>query len=64
LHVDLRGNSHVLWQQKGSIAPWNVPLVHRLGGPSASWAVPSPDGRHLAIYNWTLSANMWMIENF
>ena len=20
--------------------------------------------RHLAIYSWTLSANMWMMENF
>ncbi len=64
LQVDLQGNAHVLWEQKGSIAPWNVPLTHRLGGPSAPWAVPSPDGRHLAIYNWSLNANMWMIENF
>ncbi len=64
LHVDLQGNSRVLWEQKGSIAPWNVPLTHRLGGPSAPWAVPSPDGRHLAIYRWDLSANMWLVENF
>jgi hypothetical protein len=35
-----------------------------MGGPSAPWAVPSPDGRHVAIYSWTLSANMWMMENF
>jgi Tol biopolymer transport system component len=63
LHVDLQGNAQLLWEQKGSTSPagrpWNQPL-----GPSASWAVPSPDGRHLAIYDWKLSANMWMIENF
>jgi eukaryotic-like serine/threonine-protein kinase len=64
LHVDLQGNTHVLWEQKGSVAPWNEPFAHWLGGPSAPWAVPSPDGRHLAIYNWNLSANMWMMEDF
>jgi hypothetical protein len=32
--------------------------------PSAPWAVPSPAGRHLAIYDWKLSANMRMMENF
>jgi hypothetical protein len=31
---------------------------------SAPWAAPSPDGQHLAIYVWSLSANMWMMENF
>jgi serine/threonine protein kinase len=25
---------------------------------------PSPDGRHLGIYDQTVSANMWMMENF
>jgi eukaryotic-like serine/threonine-protein kinase len=32
----------------------------------ASWCMgtPSPDGRHLGIYNQTVSANMWMMENF
>jgi serine/threonine protein kinase len=51
LHLDLQGNAHVLWKQKGSTAPWNLPLAH-YKGPSAPWAVPSPDGRHLAIYYW------------
>jgi hypothetical protein len=64
LHVNLRGNAHMLWEQKGSIAPWNGPYAQWLGGPSAPWAVPSPDGRRVAIYTWTLSANMWMMENF
>jgi serine/threonine protein kinase len=32
----------------------------------ASWCIglPSPDGRHLGIYNQNVSANMWMMENF
>jgi serine/threonine protein kinase/Tol biopolymer transport system component len=64
LRIDLRGNSQMLWQEKGSIAPWVGDFDVGLGGPSAPWAVPSPDGRHVAIYSWTLSANMWMMENF
>jgi len=49
LHVDLRGNSQVLWKQEGGV------------GTSA---IPSPDGRHLAIMGWTLNSNIWMMENF
>jgi serine/threonine protein kinase len=64
LHVDLQSNADVLWEQKGSVAPWNEAFAQWLGGPSAPWAIPSPDGRHLAIYSWSLSANMWMMENF
>lgn len=63
LRLDMKGNTNVLWEQSGSVAPWNRPF----GEPdelSAPWAVPSPDGRHLAIHDWKLSANMWMIENF
>jgi serine/threonine protein kinase len=64
LRVDFEGNAHVLWEQKGSISPAGRPWDQPLGGPSAPWAVPSPDGRHLAIYNWSMSANMWMMDNF
>jgi eukaryotic-like serine/threonine-protein kinase len=64
LHVDLHGEAHVLWEQKGSIAPSGGPFDEPTGGPSAPWAVPSPDGRHLAIYEWSLSSNIWMMENF
>ncbi|HEV2491022.1 MAG TPA: protein kinase [Candidatus Acidoferrales bacterium] len=49
LHVDLQGNSRVLWQQSGGLGPY---------------AVPSPDGRHLAIDGWTLASNFWLMENF
>jgi hypothetical protein len=44
----------------GRMPTWGQPM----GGPSAPWAVPSPDGRHPAIYEWSLNANMWMMENF
>jgi serine/threonine protein kinase len=55
LHVDMRGNARVLWQHKGGNEPWfAIP----------PWAEPSPDGRHLAIYDWNLTSNMWMMENF
>lgn len=55
LHVDMQGNAKVLWERKGSIEPWFA---------LAPWAVPSPDGRHLAIYDWQLSSNIWMVENY
>ena len=48
LHVDLKGKAKLLWRSNSD----------RCAG------VPSPDGRHLAIYDWKLSANMWMMENF
>ncbi len=57
LRVDLDGNARVLWEQKGNIGPDVAPT-------SAPWALASPDGRHLAIYEWSLSGNMWMLENF
>ncbi len=50
LHMDLRGNTRLLWKS-GS-------LERRCFG------VPSPDGRHLAIYDLQQRANMWMMENF
>jgi serine/threonine protein kinase len=70
LQVDLQGNAHVIWEKKGitgplNAPPWNGPASGGwIGYPSAAWAVPSPDGRHLAIYDWNLTSNMWMMENF
>jgi serine/threonine protein kinase len=64
LHLDLQGNSHLLWEQKGSTSPAGRPWDQPFAGPSAPWGVPSPDGRHLAIYQWSVSSNMWMMENF
>jgi serine/threonine protein kinase len=48
LHVDLQGNIKRLWKCNSD----------------RCFAVPSPDGRHLAIYDWNVTANMWMMENF
>jgi hypothetical protein len=49
LHVDLQGNHNVLWEQNGNVD---------------TWGVPSPDGRHLAIYGFARNSNIWMMENF
>jgi hypothetical protein len=49
LHVDLRGQAHLLWNPEGG---------------RGTYAVPSPDGRHLAILGWTVNSNIWMMENF
>jgi len=49
MQVDLRGNSRVLW---------------RCSNPQGCGGSPSPDGRLMAISDWKLSANMWMMENF
>jgi len=57
LEVDLQGKAYVLWEQRGDLEPNNAVL-------SAPWGLPSPDGRHLAIYAAHLSGNMWMMENF
>ena len=50
LYVDFKGNAHLLWEDTG--------------GSAETLAVPSPDGRHLAMQGWTTSGNMWMLENF
>jgi serine/threonine protein kinase len=50
LHVDLQGNAHLLWKNPGASAE--------------TTAVASPDGRHLAMSDWTVNSNLWMMENF
>jgi dipeptidyl aminopeptidase/acylaminoacyl peptidase len=49
LYIDLNGRAKVLRQQVGG---------------SATWAVPSPDGRHLAFVSSTSANNAWTIEHF
>jgi serine/threonine protein kinase len=49
LRIDLEGNAQPIWQQPT---------------PSDSWGVPSPDGRHLAMYGTSWDSNVWMIDNF
>jgi len=50
VHLDLSGNATLLWKCRGD--------------QDNCFALPSPDGRHLAIYAWDLDANIWMMENF
>ncbi len=49
LYVELNGNAHELWQV-GSITP--------------SWAIPSRNGKFVAIPAPTSDSNAWMAENF
>ena len=49
LHLDLQGNTRLLWEHPGGIEIYGV---------------PSPDGRHLAMRGWNVEGNMWMMENF
>jgi eukaryotic-like serine/threonine-protein kinase len=48
VHVDLKGNTKVLWKCNSD----------------KCFGYPSPDGRRLAIYERKVNANMWMMENF
>jgi len=49
LRVDLQGNTHALWKS-----------------PRSAWTPsrPSPDGHHIAIQDYRVDGNLWMIENF
>jgi Tol biopolymer transport system component len=49
IRLDLNGNSQVLWEEKGGL------------GTSA---LPSPDGKHLAIRGWSVTSNFWTMTNF
>ena len=48
LRVEPDGTSQVLWRQSGN---------HDI------WAVPSADGKYVAIHGATESANVWMVRN-
>jgi Tol biopolymer transport system component/DNA-binding winged helix-turn-helix (wHTH) protein len=49
LYVDLAGNAHPIWQVNSI---WS------------SWAVPSRNGKYVAIPASTVDSNVWMAENF
>jgi eukaryotic-like serine/threonine-protein kinase len=49
LHMDLQGNTRLLWEHPGGVDIYGV---------------PSPDARHLAMRGWNVEGNMWMMENF
>jgi WD40 repeat protein len=48
LYVEPNGTSHVLMEQPGQ---------------EPVWAIPSPDGKHIATFKTKQSANVWMVEN-
>jgi Tol biopolymer transport system component len=52
LYVDLKGNAHVVWQSR------------EVGVGGYIGALPSPDGRYLAIFGQARNSNAWMIEGF
>jgi Tol biopolymer transport system component/DNA-binding winged helix-turn-helix (wHTH) protein len=47
LYVDLQGNARAVWRPKGM---------------KVGWAIPSRDGKHLALNIHSVSANVWMLE--
>jgi eukaryotic-like serine/threonine-protein kinase len=49
LYVDLKGNAHVLWKQKGTFE-------------TMSWTIPAPDGKHLAVLGEAVNSNAWTVE--
>lgn len=49
LHMDLQGNTQLLWEHRGGIEVYGV---------------PSPDGRHIAMRAWNVESNLWLMENF
>ena len=49
LHMDMRGNATILWENDGGYYPWGL---------------QSPDGKRLAVQGSSLDNNIWLMENF
>jgi Tol biopolymer transport system component/DNA-binding winged helix-turn-helix (wHTH) protein len=49
LNVDLQGRARPVWEQTKM---------------EVGWAIPSPDGRYLALWQASGDSNVWMIENY
>jgi hypothetical protein len=49
LYVDLAGNAHPIWQSNSA---W------------PNWAVPSRNGKYVAMPRANVDSNVWMTENF
>jgi DNA-binding winged helix-turn-helix (wHTH) protein/Tol biopolymer transport system component len=47
LHVDLQGNARPVWRPKNMLV---------------GWAIPSRDGKYLALHIRSASGNVWMLE--
>jgi DNA-binding winged helix-turn-helix (wHTH) protein/Tol biopolymer transport system component len=61
LYLDVKGKAQTLWHFKGGI---REPGDLFYSGNLAPRAVPSPNGRYLAIQGQSVSSNIWMMENF
>ena len=48
VHVDMEGKTQLIWKSVGT----------------TGFALPSPDGRYVAINTFQQNSNMWMMENF
>ena len=59
--ASLRGDTHALLNidLRG-----NVKTVVQGGKPYIGWAIPSRDGKHLALWQATGASNAWMLEGF
>ncbi|HMI52303.1 MAG TPA: hypothetical protein VK525_12380 [Candidatus Saccharimonadales bacterium] len=49
LRVNLDGKATPIWQNSQ---------------PLEIWGVPSPDGRHIAMFGTSAESNVWMIDDF
>jgi hypothetical protein len=49
LNIDLRGRVHQLFQDPDK---------------DIGWAIPSPDGRHIAFWEASGSSNAWVLKGF
>jgi hypothetical protein len=49
LHVNMSGETHVLWEPQGD---------------AMTWAIPSPNGEHVAMPSFALSSNAWIMQDF
>lgn len=66
LRIDRSGASSLLWMQPRAYEITSHSTLQVLWtepGGYQIWGIPSPDGRYLASYKPTLSANVWMVEN-
>jgi len=56
----VKGSSQIL---RLDLSSKTTTLLWKCEGDNC-FALPSPDGGHLAIYTWKRDANLWMMENF
>jgi DNA-binding winged helix-turn-helix (wHTH) protein/Tol biopolymer transport system component len=56
----VKGSSQIL---RLDLSSKTTTLLWKCEGENC-FALPSPDGGHLAIYTWKRDANLWMMENF